>query len=351
MQLLNLSHLAPLLMAVSLMEATVDRSLASNLSTVAAPDRAVADDEKSKKNKNDGKDDKGPPGKKSKADDKKGGESRAADVSATPADCRLGGSSVALADLPEASGLSVSRRTPGILWSHLDSGPPVLFALDTRGSVKGKVRVEGVKTDDWEDVAVGSCGSSSCVYIADIGDNQASRKGITVYRVPEPLPTDRATQAAEAFHGTFPDGPKDAEALFVSGAGELFVVTKGDAGPVALYRFPASMKAGASAKLQKISVLKDGKSSNDQWITGASTSPDGKWVALRTHNAVFFYAARMIAKGDLSGPLFFDVTALKEPRGEGVALGANGAIFLAGEGGKKGASGTFAAGVCKLPLS
>ena len=152
MQLLNLSSLAPLLVAVSLMEASADRSWASNLSMVGARDRAGAHEEKSKKNKNDGKDDKRNP--------------------AAAADCRIEGSSVALADLPEASGLAVSRRTPGILWSHVDSGAPVLFALDIRGSVKGRVRVEGVKTNDWEDVAVGSCGSASCVYIADIGDNQ-----------------------------------------------------------------------------------------------------------------------------------------------------------------------------------
>ena len=351
MQLLNLSPLAPLLVAVSLMEASADRSWASNLSMVAAQDRAGAHEEKSKKNKNDGKDDKGNSGKKSKANDKKDDDGKATDVTAAAADCRIGGSSVALADLPEASGLAASRRTPGILWSHADSGAPALIALDTRGSVKGKVRVEGVKTNDWEDVAVGSCGSASCVYIADIGDNQASRRSITVYRVPEPLPTDQATRAAEAFHGTFPDGPKDAEALFVFASGEMFVVTKGDIGPVGLYRFPSSLKAGGSGQLQKVGVLREGKSDNDQWITGASTSPDGKWVALRTHSAVYFYDARRIAGGDFGAPLSFDVTALKEPRGEGVALGANGAVFLAGEGGKKGASGTFAVGVCKLPTS
>ena len=58
-----------------------------------------------------------------------------------------------LPEIPEASGLAVSRRDPGLLWSHNDSGSAaVLFALDTAGTMRGRVRVP-VKTRDWEDVS------------------------------------------------------------------------------------------------------------------------------------------------------------------------------------------------------
>ena len=39
-------------------------------------------------------------------------------------------------------------------------------------------------------------------------------------------------------------------------------------------------------------------------------------------------------------------TPLKEPQGEGVALGADHAVFIAGEGGGKGQPGTFARFTC-----
>jgi hypothetical protein len=267
------------------------------------------------------------------------------------ADCRIESSSVVLPYLPEASGLAASHRTPGILWSHLDSGAvPILFALDARGSLKGKVRVSGATLADWEDVAVGACGSSSCVYLADIGDNRGTRKGITVYRVPEPQPTDSATGSLEAFHAMFPDTPQDAEAFFVLGTDEMFIVTKGATGPVSLYRFPRAVKAGAGAStLQKVGVIQSGRVNRSNWVTGASASLDGRWVALRTHVDVTFYDASKIVKGDFGSPLKFDVSVLHEPQGEGVALGAKGSVFLVGEGGGKGAAGTFASLVCNLP--
>jgi hypothetical protein len=256
-----------------------------------------------------------------------------------------------LTGVTEASGVAASRRTPGILWSHGDShvGEPYLHAFDARGASKGKVRLEGVKVTDWEAISVGPCGSSSCVFIGDIGDNQAARKSITVHRLPEPLPTDQSAAPRDTFHATFPDGAHDAEAMFVSAAGEIFIVTKGETGPVGIYRFGSSPKSGGTTVLQKVATLQSGQVARDQWVTGGGASPDGRWVALRTHGAAYFYDAERLMRGDVKSPLKFDATALKEPQGEGLALGADGSVFFVGEGGRKGAPGTLSAGVCKLP--
>ena len=70
---------------------------------------------------------------------------------------------VRLQELPEASGLAASRRTPGLLWSHNDSGEPVVFALNATGAVKDRVRVTGAQVEDWEAIAVGSCPQGSCL--------------------------------------------------------------------------------------------------------------------------------------------------------------------------------------------
>src|SRR5687767_2251902 len=85
--------------------------------------------------------------------------------------CTSAGRLSSLPALPEASGVALSRRSPGLLWSHNDSGEPMVFAVDTAGVAKGRVRVAGARVTDWEDISVGPCAQGSCLYIADIGDN------------------------------------------------------------------------------------------------------------------------------------------------------------------------------------
>src|SRR4026208_1961452 len=76
-----------------------------------------------------------------------------------------------LSEIPETSGLAVSRREANLLWTHNDSGnAAVLFALDKPGAVRGRVTLP-IRTRDWEDVSSASCPSGPCLYIADIGDN------------------------------------------------------------------------------------------------------------------------------------------------------------------------------------
>jgi hypothetical protein len=85
-----------------------------------------------------------------------------------------------ISELPESSGLAVSRRNPGLIWSHNDSGSAaVLFGLDTEGAVRARVRVP-IRTRDWEDVSAARCPSGDCLYIADIGDNKGTRPKVQI---------------------------------------------------------------------------------------------------------------------------------------------------------------------------
>lgn len=229
-------------------------------------------------------------------------------------------------DLPEGSGVALSRRTPGMLWAHNDSGPPLLLALDSSGVIRGRVQVTGARVDDWEDVSVGPCAQGSCLYIADIGDNNRSRQRITVYRVPEPQASDAMTRPAEAFDAVYPDGPHDAEALFVTSADDLFVVTKAAAGETVLYRFPKPLRPGSPARLEAIAKLPLPR------VTGAAASPDGAWVAIRTNDDLYFYPARDLLSGSAAGPRRFSLRGVGEMQGEGVTLGPDGSVYLVGEG-------------------
>src|SRR5687768_14079224 len=60
--------------------------------------------------------------------------------------------------LREASGAAVSRRYPGVLWTHNDSGDkPLIYAVSMSGELLATYRVPGAKAVDWEDVALARC--------------------------------------------------------------------------------------------------------------------------------------------------------------------------------------------------
>jgi hypothetical protein len=263
--------------------------------------------------------------------------------STPPASCQLAGAIARLQQLPEASGIAASRRVPGRFWTHKDSGQPFVFALDARGAVVGQIPVPGAKVDDWEAVAVGPCPAGSCVYVGDIGDNEARRRQITVYRFAEPGNQLEAPASSEVFHATYPDGAQDAEALLIAPDGRLFVVTKGTNAPVALYAFPPELRAGATVRLERIRQPRDReKVDKRERITDGAVSPDGRWVVLRTTGSVAFYRAADLLSGNWREASRVDLGALGEPQGEGISFGTGNELFLVGEGGGNGQPGTFA---------
>src|ERR1044072_2048451 len=52
----------------------------------------------------------------------------------------------------ESSGLVASRRSPGLFWTHNDSGDgPFVYAFDRAGRSRGTWRVEGGEAAEWEE--------------------------------------------------------------------------------------------------------------------------------------------------------------------------------------------------------
>ena len=257
--------------------------------------------------------------------------------------CRPTGAPITIPDLSEASGIASSRRNSGTTWALNDSGQPVIYALDERGAVTGRVRLTGATVDDWEAIAVGPCASGNCLFVGDIGDNNASRKQITIYRLSEPAASGESTAQAEALHATYPDGAQDAEALLTSPDGRLFVVTKGETGAVALYRFPGNVRPGATVQLERLGKPREVRTAKrDDRITDGAMSPQGDWVVLRTPRALIFYKTSALMAGNWQPSHEVSLSDLREPQGEGVTFGANGTIVVAGEGGGKSSAGTMA---------
>ena len=267
----------------------------------------------------------------------------AAGSSEARAQCRVAGDVVRVPQLAEASGIAASRRVPDRLWAINDSGEPVIYALSSRGSVAGEIHLTGATVEDWEAVAVGPCPDGSCLYVGDIGDNSARRKRITIYRLPEPADATGGSATSEVFYATYPDGPQDAEALFTSPDGRLYVVTKGETGAVALYRFPRELEPGTSMQLERVGTPRESaRSTQSDRITDGALSPRGDWIVLRTNRALTFHRTKELMSGNWKPAHVVDLAQLREPQGEGVTFAADDTIVVAGEGGGKSAAGTFA---------
>lgn len=266
--------------------------------------------------------------------------------------CRADGRLMNVRELPEASGVAVSRRSPGVLWSHNDSGDPELVAVTTEGTTRGRIRIAGARMVDWEDIDVAPCPHGTCVYIGDIGDNRARRRALTIYRVPEPDPEAETSTQAEAMEVTYPDRPQDAEALVAMPNGRLLIVTKGEHGPVALYRTTEAFKSGATVPLERVATIveanRNQRVADRNRVTGASASVDGRWIVLRSSSAVSFYRADDLEAGRVREAFRSDVRSIGEAQGEGVAFGDHGTVWLASEGGGKSRPGTIAKLICAL---
>jgi hypothetical protein len=258
----------------------------------------------------------------------------------TAGPCVVVQSASLLRDIPEASSLAVSRRNRGVLWSHNDSGhAAVLFALDAGGALLGHVRVP-IRTRDWEDVSAARCPAGACLYIADIGDNGLARKRILIYRVPEPAPGDAETAPAEVFSATYADGPHNAEGLFVVGA-EIFVVTRDRTG--GLYRSARSLPGSTELTLERFGEL--GLAA----VTDAEASPDETSIVVRTSKEVVIYRTADVMRGGVVPyGLRIPIRGLREPQGEGVALGADDMLYLASEGRPWKRAGRFISLRCAL---
>ena len=166
-------------------------------------------------------------------------------------------------ELTECSGMVASRAQSDLLWAHNDSGDtPSLYALGEDGRLRGVVTVTGAEAVDWEDIAIRAAGERDELVIGDIGDNDAKREHVVLYRVAEPvLEGDgselEATEPAQALPVVYPDGPRDAEALFADPEdGTLYIVSKEwSTGISGLYRYPPPLRAGDIVTLDKLSLI------------------------------------------------------------------------------------------------
>ena len=251
-------------------------------------------------------------------------------------------------ELDEVSGVAASLRTPGVFWSHVDGSRGArLWAVDATGAVRGQVEIADQRVFDAEDIASAACDEGSCLYLADIGDNYAERDSIAVLRLVEPDPA-AASVAARRFPMRLPDGPRDAEAIFVLPGEQIFVVTKGIEAPITLYRYPSPLRADTVVTLEEVQMLSETARVLPRQVTGAAASSDGALVVLRTYETLLFHHWNGSALVPLEEEGTVNLRTLREPQGEGVGFGADGVIALTSESGPASAGASIALLRCRF---
>ncbi|UCF42004.1 MAG: hypothetical protein JSW43_06720 [Gemmatimonadota bacterium] len=229
------------------------------------------------------------------------------------------------ARLIESSGVAVSRRHPGVLWTHNDGGhEPWLYATNLLGEDLGHYRIAGADARDWEDIALGPCPDvpTTCLYIADTGDNLYRRREAAIYIVEEPAvlppPGKKAEGRLQAgrVRVRYPGGPFDVEALTVAPDGEVLLITKGQQGRIRRFRVPIGRSRDTSVMAVDQGVLDIvPQRMLGRLVTGAAVSPSGRRLVVRTYTEIDFYWRGPDAIVREGRPCWL---GLREPQGEAV---------------------------------
>lgn len=233
--------------------------------------------------------------------------------------------------LNETSGIVESTRQRGVFFVHNDSGDRArFFAVDATGALLAEYRLPGATAVDWEDVAIGPCDAGTCLYFADLGDNDLTRDDYQVLRVPEPEVRAVATTTHidvpwTALPLRYPDGRHNAETLVADPqTGDLYVVTKVERGLSTVFFFSRSAHGAAVSTLAPVGQLPL-PSSAGVLVTGGSVAPNGRALLIRTYLKLYLYER---APEDPFSALFratpAEVAVRAERQGEAVAWRTDG---------------------------
>jgi hypothetical protein len=245
------------------------------------------------------------------------------------------------ASLTELSGIVASRKNPGVLYAHNDSGSnSTLIVISDTAAPLGQITLSGVNAVDWEDVAVGPCDVGSCIFVGEIGDNNLAYATRTVYRFAEPAispttPIGTMSVTADALTFVYPDGRHNAETLLVEpNSGDIFVITKVSNVPSTVYRLPKPFTPGTQATVEKVGDLSLPGSAG--LVTGGDVHPCGTRMLIRTYPMIYEFK---LGAGQPFTSIFASTgtpvstpTQDQESKGEGVTYAADGiGYFTASE--------------------
>ena len=210
--------------------------------------------------------------------------------------------------IDETSGLEI---VDGQFITHNDSGgDPKLYYLDKNGKIVFERTLEGVKNNDWEDIAK----DDQFIYVANMGNNFDTRKNLSIVKTP----IDPSYSEAELIEFNYPEQVKfttaysqsqyDAEAL-ITIDDYLIILTKNKLKKITeIYALP---KIAGKYEAKKIGSL-----NTQSIITGGDYDPDTKLLAL-TGTLIFNeYYILKIEDFDLESKKDYEIDMYEIPIGK-----------------------------------
>lgn len=236
--------------------------------------------------------------------------------------------------LTEASGIAASRKNPGVLWSHNDSGGSNnVFAIGLNGSDLGNFTISGATAVDWEDIAIGPGPNPGVdyLYIADTGDNLNIRTTVKVYRIAEPTVNPAAPSGSVTLSGVqtitlaYPDGSRDAESLMVDVNGDIYIVSKRVTAVGRVYRAAYPQATTGTVTMQYVGQIPWGAVNGSGGATGGDIAYDGSAVVVRRLSsyspaATLWRRAPGTNLADVFAQPGCDLTLPAEGQGEAIAF-------------------------------
>ncbi|MFA3791098.1 hypothetical protein AB6T38_08260 [Aliiglaciecola sp. SL4] len=198
--------------------------------------------------------------------------------------------------LHEISGIEIDKR--GRLWAINDSGDdPKLYQITADGSIAKEILVTNAKNIDWEDMTQNSFGH---FFLGDFGNNDNSRRWLTIYKIENPIDIKGNTTEAEIIKFTYPeldDTPVtpdkrnyDLEA-FVEFDRHLYLFTKNRTEP--FDGITNVYKVGDHAANFDAELIGSFKTCTTMgklcWITSAALSPNRKQLALLDSTSIWLF--------------------------------------------------------------
>jgi hypothetical protein len=212
----------------------------------------------------------------------------------------------------EVSGIADSKTVPGNIWMQQDGGNPAeLFLLSYNGTVQKRIPFKSVVNRDWEDMASGKgpIPGINYLYIAETGDNNLTSLNYSIYRFEEPSAITDTIKSVDKINFQYPDGPHNAEALFISNAKDIYIITKNDE-KSKIYKLPFPQNTNAIITATFVGKL------SFTGVTGAASSNDGTELLLKTYTNVYYWK--------LTGSELPETVMQKTPLTLGYALEAQG---------------------------
>lgn len=205
--------------------------------------------------------------------------------------------------LKEVSGIAYFPETK-TLYTLEDSGNKnAIYAIDSKGELAKTITISNATNVDWEDITRDKTGN---VYIGDFGNNDNERRDLCIYKLPKNELNHDVAKAEYKISFSYPEQkefpPKkkemfyDVEGFFEQG-GYFYLFTKnrskGFDGTAFIYKI---RNAAGTQKAVRIGEFKTCNNYNHCVLTSATISPDGKKVALLSHDKVLLFKN---FKGDL----------------------------------------------------